>query len=516
MPHSKSQELAQFITDTSFASPPREVIHESKRILLDSLGCALAGGDQLKSKIGIEYAQILGGADDTATIFGSPRRSSIFGAAFANGELINALDFDAILPPGHVSPYVLPGALAVAEADKVSGEALIVAVAIAHELANRFGKAMDYIRDVQGDTVTMPAILGYTSTIFGAVAAITSLRGASATTTAHALNIAGAITPANSHRSWLEHTPVATIKYTMAGPVVQSALTAAYMALLGHRGDPALLDDPDFGYPKFIGTKRWKPEALTADLGKVWNFPSENSFKHYPHCRSQHGLLDLLIETVKSNQIVPSEIDAIRAWGEGHVERASWLTKEITQPVDAQFSIAHGLSVAAHRIPVPKSWQDNEIVFNEEIHDLMSKVSYARHPDWVEAMVSDPTARPSRIEIDARNETFVAELRYPKGTNTGTAIGTTDDDLIGKFLLNAEGVLETEPVERCVEEIVNLQSSTTYLPYCDASALVTDGLTQLEGDNRPASPFTTAGVSMRKTLDVQAWSRVVASGSESC
>ena len=455
---SKSEELAQFITDTSFASIPREAVDESKRILLDSLGCALAGVDQLKSKIGIEYAHVLGGTDETATIFGSSQRSSIFGAAFANGELINALDFDAILPPGHVSPYVLPGALAVAEADKVSGKALIVAVAIAHELANRFGKAMDYIRDVRGDTVTMPSILGYTSTIFGAVAAITSLREASATTTAHALNIAGAITPANSHRSWLEHTPVATIKYTMAGPVVHSALTASYMAMLGHRGDPQLLDDPEFGYPKFIGTKRWQPEALIADLGTVWNFPAENSFKHYPHCRALHGLLDLLIETVDSNQIDPSEIDAVRAWGEGHVERASWLTKEISHPVDAQFSIAHGLSVAAHRVPPTKSWQDTDVVFNEEIHDLMGKVSYARHPDWVEAMVSDPNARPSRIEIDARGETFAAELRYPKGTNTDDVIGTSDDDLIGKFLLNAEGVLKMETAERCVEEVMHLDS----------------------------------------------------------
>jgi len=69
---------------------------------------------------------------------------SIFGAAFANGELINALDFDAILPPGHVSPYVIPGALAIAESTGAPGTDLITALALSHEMSYRIGKAMDY------------------------------------------------------------------------------------------------------------------------------------------------------------------------------------------------------------------------------------------------------------------------------------------------------------------------------------------------------------------------------------
>ena len=92
-----------------------------------------------------------------------------------------------------------------AEADRASGRDLVLAVAIAHEMSNRFGKAMDYIRDVVDGEFRMPPVLGYTSTIFGATAAVTRLRRAAADATAHALAIAAAITPVNSHRSWLEH-----------------------------------------------------------------------------------------------------------------------------------------------------------------------------------------------------------------------------------------------------------------------------------------------------------------------
>ncbi|MFF4357681.1 MmgE/PrpD family protein [Streptomyces sp. NPDC001604] len=454
-----AEQIAQFVSETDLAEIPEDVLAESKRLVLDSIGCAVAAVGETKGQIGIQYAQALGGDKDVATIFGAKQRSSIFGAAFANGELINALDFDAVLPPGHVSPYVLPGALAVAEADQASGRDLLLAVAISHELSNRFGKAMDYIRDTVDGALSMPPILGYTSTVFGAVAAITRLRGASADMTAQALAIAASTTPVNSHRSWLEHIPVSTIKYTMAGPVVQAALTASFMAFYGHRGDPAVFDDREFGYPRFIGTKRWEPERLTAGLGTEWNFHRENSFKHYPHCRALHGLLDLLTDTLDEHQLRPSEIDAIRAWGEGHVDRASWLSNAISHPVDGQFSIAHGLAVGAQRIPPGRTWQSPEVVFDPEVLSLMDKVTYEVHPDWVTMISTDPAARPSRIEIDARGRTFSAELRYPRGTpGAAGGVGMSDDELVAKFRRNVEGVLADGAADRVVDGITHLES----------------------------------------------------------
>lgn len=460
-----SETLAHFVEGATYEALPAEVVHESKRILLDSLGCAIAGVDDPKGRIGIDYAQIVGNGDQTATIFGSKRRSSMFGAAFANGELINALDFDAVLPPGHVSPYVLPGALTVAEADHASGRDLLLAIAISHEISNRFGKAMDYIRDTEGGTVSMPPVLGYTSTVFGATAAISQLRNAPAEVIANALGVAAAITPVNSHRSWLEHIPVSTIKYTMAGPVVHAALTAAHMAILGHTGDIQVFDDAEYGYPQFIGSTRWEPHKITDGLGSEWNFHRENSFKHYPHCRALHGLLDLLTDTLEGNDIKPAEIDAIRAWGEGHVERASWLTTDVNSAVEGQFSIAHGLAVGSQRLPPSKNWQAPEVMFDSDVLDLVNKVSYARHPDWVSSMKTDPAARPSRIEIDARGHTFSSELRFPKGTPpAGGGVGTSDDELVAKFLVNVEGGLSPETAHAGVQAIMGLETVADVAP----------------------------------------------------
>src|SRR5438552_17058598 len=98
MTMSIAQHLAKFTTGIHFSDLPVAVVHEAKRILLDSIGCAIGGVSLDKSRIGIEFARLQSTGDQAATIFGSPVRASIFGAAFANGEAIHALDFDAILP----------------------------------------------------------------------------------------------------------------------------------------------------------------------------------------------------------------------------------------------------------------------------------------------------------------------------------------------------------------------------------------------------------------------------------
>ncbi|WP_415913641.1 MmgE/PrpD family protein [Paraburkholderia sp. J63] len=98
----------------------------------------------------------------------------------------------------------------------------------------RIGKAMDYLRDMKDGQLDTPKVFGFASTVFGATAAI---------------------------------------KYTMAA-LVQSAMLAAHMGQMGHRGDFQLLDDAEHGYARFIGTRRWAPERITAGLGDQWGFVS--------------------------------------------------------------------------------------------------------------------------------------------------------------------------------------------------------------------------------------------------
>lgn len=457
MSHTLIEQLAAFSTDCRYEALPHTVVSESKRQLLDSIGCAVAAVDELKGRAGIAYARVLG--TGAASIMGRREKSSVVGAAYANGELINTLDMDAVLPPGHVTPYVLPGALAVAETRGASGKALIEALAVAHEMSNRLGKAMDYLRDTQNGEVDPPPIFGYSSTIFGATAAIGLVKGYSADRLAHALGIAGCIAPVNSQVAWFQHAPSSTIKYLMAGQLVQSALAAAHMAEYGHRGDLQVLDDREFGFPRFIGTRRWEPERIVKGLGQDWNFPAEQAYKPYPHCRILHALIDVLQQMLREHAIQPDEIEGIKVLVEGMVEQPVWLNRDIQHVHDAQFSIAHGIAVAAHLVPPGKAWMDPKLVFGESVLRLMDKVTHEVHPDYVKLLVANGASRPAKVELRARGQVFVGEKRYPKGSpspESGTCM--SDEELVAKFRHNADGVLKPAAVETLVHVVMDLES----------------------------------------------------------
>lgn len=452
------QQLAGFTTSTRFEDLPPAVVDECKRLVLDALGCALAGTDHPKGRIGIEYGRLIGGAGGNATIIGATGRTSIFGAAFANGELINALDMDAILPPGHVSPYVVPGSLTMGEAQGASGRDVIRSVAVAHEISWRMGKAMDYLRDTRDGKLDTPPIFGYSSTMFGATAAIGLLQRQDEDVLAHSLGIAGCVAPTQPLIAFFMHAPCTTVKYQMAGALVQAAMLAAHMGLMGHRGDLQVLDDGEFGFARFIGTRRWEPAGITAELGKRWGFVTEQTYKPYPHCRCLHGPLDCLLEIVEKNDIRPEEIDGINAMVESYNLKPTWLTKDIRDVTDGQFSIAHGLAVGAHRFPPGKDWQDPKNAFSPSVLALMEKVTHDVHPDYVKMLNANGLARPTKVELKARGKTFVAERMFPKGSpSPDPATRMTTDELVAKFRHNASGVINAGEVDRVVDDVLGLE-----------------------------------------------------------
>ncbi|MBB1634913.1 MmgE/PrpD family protein [Cupriavidus sp. UME77] len=455
------EKLGSFASETRFEDLPDHVVEESKRLLLDAVGCALGGHSHSKGTIGIEFARRIGAgtAGAQATVLGTNERLSAVGAAFANAELTNALDFDAILPPGHVSPYVIPGALAESEARGGSGKDLLSAIAIGHEISYRIAKALDYLRDVKDGKISPPPVNGFSSTVFGAAAAIGKVKGYSPEMTASAIGITGSMSPVNAQWSWSVHSPTASVKYAVAGALVQAAMTGAWLAELGHTGDVQLLDDPDCGWRRMIGSSRWAPEHITAELGTTWRFPAEQAYKPYPHCRILHAPLDALAEILEGNDIRPSEIDGIKAWVEGFVMQPLWLNREITHVTQAQFSIAHGLSVGAHRIPPGKAWQSPEVVFDPSVLDLMDKIECAVHPDYETLLTSNAASRPTRIEVRARGKSFVAERRYPKGSpSPDPATTMSNEELAAKFARNAEGVISERNVDQFINGLWKLES----------------------------------------------------------
>jgi len=452
-----TEALVNFTTETRFEDLPGDVIHETKRVLLDSVGCALGGLSIDKGKIAVQAAKQLAGSPNDASILGTGERVSYFGAAFANGELIQALDYDPIIFPAiHITPFVLAAPLALAEGLHRSGKELVRAAAIALEMSARFGKAFPKKGQVVDGTVVPPPVRGYSWTIFGGTAASGILLGLNAERMAHALGIAGVIAPVSARQKFMTTIPIHMSKHLMAGWICGAEITAVHLSHMGYGGDTQVFDG-DYGFWRFSGYPHWEPAAITDDLGESWQFVSGTHYKLYPCCGVFRTALDCSTHLITEKEIEPNEIEKINVFLdlETFGVQSVWENPRIEGAIDAQFSAAYNVAVAAHRLR-PMDWQTPETLRNPAILGLMKKIIVAPHPDFPkhEATKGDR----GKVEIYARGEVFTEERVAPKGSPGPEALRMTDDELAGKFRDQASMVLPAEKTDSALNKLLTLET----------------------------------------------------------
>ena len=87
-----TEKVVDFAIATRFEDLPQPVVYSTKQIIFDSIGCALGGHVTDRGRIAIEMAEFLGGKPQ-ASIIGHTKSSYAL-TALANGDLMNALDYD--------------------------------------------------------------------------------------------------------------------------------------------------------------------------------------------------------------------------------------------------------------------------------------------------------------------------------------------------------------------------------------------------------------------------------------
>ncbi len=452
------ERFVEFASGLRHEALPDAVSGEAKRLLLDSVGCALAAHGTDKGRIAVKVATDMAGPPE-ATIIGGRGRQSMAAAAFANGELITTLDYDALIsPPGHVAPYVIPAAIAAAEKHGRSGPDLIVALVAAHEISARFGYAMADPRSVApGEKITFPAISGYSSTVFGGTLGAAMLVGLTPAESAHALGLAGHIAPTQSMGKWVRTLPATMDKYVMAGWISQAELLAVALAAGGYTGDVSVLEG-DHGFWKFMGSGRWVPEPLVDRLGETWRLPAAAIYKPYAHCRISQTVFDCLGSVMREHDLAVDEIERIDAWCDPHgALLPMWSTKDIRSCLDAQMSVPFGVSLVAHGVPNGPVWQSAGTIANPRYLAFMDKVTVRAHPDFEATIRQEPGSRIGKVDVFARGRTFSEERKYRKGSPATPQTRMSDDELEEKFRVNAAGVLSTAAIDELAHALRHLE-----------------------------------------------------------
>src|SRR5436189_594901 len=157
MNRSLVHQLAEYACALRFEDLSKDVVHEVKRRVIDSLGCALGAWNEEPCAIARKVASDFS-AKEGSTIIGTDHLAPPDWAAFASGCAIRYFDYnDTYLSkePAHPSDNIA-AALAVAESVGANGREFITAVALAYEVQCRLCDAAS-IRARGWDHVTYGA-----------------------------------------------------------------------------------------------------------------------------------------------------------------------------------------------------------------------------------------------------------------------------------------------------------------------------------------------------------------------
>jgi 2-methylcitrate dehydratase PrpD len=291
--------FSEFAGSLTYEAIPEEARVILRRSFADTLGVAAVGSTTEMSSITRTIADRLWRSSPeigAARMIFDGRPVSPAGAAFAGAFTIDSIDgHDSTSPcKGHAGSAVFPALLAVADSLRASGAAisgkeLMVALAVAYEIAYRAGLTL---HGTVPDYHTSGAW-----TAVGVAAGVSRLLRLSQEQIRHAAGIAEYHGPRSQMMRCIDFP---TMLRDGVGWGAPSGVMAAYMAELGFTGAPAITAEGEAAEPW------WR------DLGQSWRVVEDTSYKPYPVCRWAHPSIDAARDLMLDNNLSSKDITHVR------------------------------------------------------------------------------------------------------------------------------------------------------------------------------------------------------------
>ncbi len=299
MPSNVTEVLAQFAATVTYDTIPDHVREYCKNLLLDTLACSLAGHLGEETHQVAALAAGLAQSKESSIIGGD--RLSLAGATLLNGYLVTAVTMCDVHRPTltHITPEVIPPALAIAERDGRSGRDLLAALVAGLETTTRVGLGLDY-QAFRGRGFHGPGVIGP----FGSAAAVGRLLGFSPETMAAAFGLAGS-QAAGTFAAW--GTP--TVKFHQCRGAL-SGLMAALLAQQRFVATRQFLTAPDGGlYNSYSNGGR--PDAVTEGLGVRWEL-EQIALRLWPSATTIQGLITAVFALVEKHGVRADQVKSLR------------------------------------------------------------------------------------------------------------------------------------------------------------------------------------------------------------
>ncbi len=299
MSQGTTEKLAEFAASLRPNDIPGDIKSSTIALLTDALACALAGHQGEETNQLHAMASALGQSAESSIIGGN--HMSLVGATMMNGYLITAVTMCDVhrATLTHITPEVVPPALAIAERDDLSGAALLASLAAGFEVTTRVGIGLDYPK-FRGKGWHGPGVIGP----FGSAAAVGSLRGFSTDTMARAFGLAGSQS-AGTFAAW--GTP--TVKFHQCRAAL-SGLMAALLAEQDFVATKEFLTTEDGGLYNTYA-EGGLPDAVTGGLGDRWEL-QRIALRMWPSATALQEVITSLFNVVQEHDVAFNDVAKVR------------------------------------------------------------------------------------------------------------------------------------------------------------------------------------------------------------
>lgn len=282
--------LAAYLAASPRKALPPAVVEKTKHHLLDTLAAMVSGSRLLPGERAIAFVESLGGKPE-ACVIGTPIVTSAINAALANGMLAHADETDDSHAPSLTHPGcgIVPAALAIGERNRVSGRALLRAIAVGYDLSSRLTmslNAYEFREDGHSTHSFGP--------MFGAAAAGGALLGFNPRQMRHLLSYTAQ--QASGVSCWMRDPDHVEKAFDFGGMPARNGVYAALMVDSGMTG----VEDVFSGERNFFVAygREPEPQVLVKRLGSTFEIMNTN-IKRWSVGSPIQAPLDSLLALIK-------------------------------------------------------------------------------------------------------------------------------------------------------------------------------------------------------------------------
>ena len=434
--------MARWATDLTYSDLGEQAIHEAKRYLLDSLGCAFGGYRQEDARIALAVLQEIGGAGN-ATVIGSGAKTDPVSASLANALMVRVMDYNDIYwqqDPSHPSD-IIPAAMACGERVGRNGKDLTVGIVLGHEFEMRLCEAaFPGIRERGWHHATLTA--------FVSPIVASRMLGLTWEQCQHAIGISasrhctlGAVTAGK----------LTMMKNTVDPMATQSGVLAALLAEKGYTGPEHVIDGKE-GLAHCYGPE-WKLDVLVDGLGESWRI-ERCGMKAFPTEALTHAPISAVLEIVIENDLAPEVVEKV------HIRSLARAADILADPSKydprsketADHSLPYVIAAAvADRQVTPAQFEQDKIM-DPRIREQLNKVEVVADPEIEKLFPKLQRVIVTIYTTDGRE--FTKQLDYPKGDPRNPL---TDQEVEEKFDALAAPVLSDEARKRIKDAVWSLE-----------------------------------------------------------